>query len=79
MLTGNFFFGGGGKEVMILLCRYMGRCIFEGLLCNVMPIDRFHRKDVLDLQWSKDGVFLITGSVDNSCIIWDADKGTGMK
>ncbi|KAJ8420842.1 hypothetical protein Cgig2_025876 [Carnegiea gigantea] len=42
----------------------------------MMPIDRFHRKDVLDLQWSKDGAFLITGSVDNSCIIWDADKGS---
>ncbi|KAJ0098030.1 hypothetical protein Patl1_27871 [Pistacia atlantica] len=36
----------------------------------------FHRKDVLDLQWSKDGAFLISGSVDNSCIIWDASKGS---
>lgn len=37
---------------------------------------RFHRKDVLDLQWSTDGAFLISGSVDNSCIIWDVNKGT---
>jgi WD40 repeat protein len=36
---------------------------------------RFHRKDVLDLQWSADGAFLISGSVDNSCIIWDVNKG----
>ncbi|XP_042058998.1 chromatin assembly factor 1 subunit FAS2 [Salvia splendens] len=36
----------------------------------------FHRKDVLDLQWSADGACLITGSVDNSCIIWDANKGS---
>ncbi|XP_042066681.1 chromatin assembly factor 1 subunit FAS2-like isoform X4 [Salvia splendens] len=36
----------------------------------------FHRKDVLDLQWSADGAYLITGSVDNSCIIWDANKGS---
>lgn len=36
---------------------------------------RFHRKDVLDLQWSTDGVFLISGSVDNCCIIWDVNKG----
>ncbi|VFQ63530.1 unnamed protein product [Cuscuta campestris] len=35
----------------------------------------FHRKDVLDLEWSKDGLYLISGSVDNSCIIWDANKG----
>ncbi|RVW85348.1 Chromatin assembly factor 1 subunit FAS2 [Vitis vinifera] len=37
---------------------------------------RFHRKDVLDLQWSTDGAFLISGSVDNSCIIWDVNKGS---
>ena len=36
---------------------------------------RFHRKDVLDLQWSSDGSFLVSASVDNSCIIWDANKG----
>ncbi|KAM0881973.1 hypothetical protein ACQ4PT_032600 [Festuca glaucescens] len=35
----------------------------------------FHRKDVLDLQWSSDGSFLVSASVDNSCIIWDANKG----
>ncbi|XP_075483038.1 chromatin assembly factor 1 subunit FAS2-like isoform X1 [Primulina tabacum] len=36
----------------------------------------FHRKDVLDLQWSNDGAHLISGSVDNTCIIWDARKGS---
>ncbi|ONK58033.1 uncharacterized protein A4U43_C09F7250 [Asparagus officinalis] len=36
----------------------------------------FHRKDVLDLQWSADGAYLISGSVDNSCIIWDVNKGS---
>ena len=41
-----------------------------GYLCN-----RYHRKDVLDLQRSGDGAFLISGSVDNSCIIWDVNKG----
>ncbi|CAN8251623.1 unnamed protein product [Cochlearia groenlandica] len=35
----------------------------------------FHRKDVLDLQWSPDDAYLISGSVDNSCIIWDVNKG----
>ncbi|PWA34876.1 replication protein A 70 kDa DNA-binding subunit B [Artemisia annua] len=32
-------------------------------------------KDVLDLEWSTDGPFLISGGVDNSCIIWDLNKG----
>ncbi|CAI9112899.1 OLC1v1013405C2 [Oldenlandia corymbosa var. corymbosa] len=36
----------------------------------------FHRKDVLDLQWSTDGAYLLSGSVDNSCIIWDVNKGS---
>lgn len=40
-----------------------------------MTFFRFHRKDVLDLQWSTDGAFLLSGSVDNSCIIWDVNKG----
>lgn len=36
----------------------------------------FHRKDVLDLEWSADGAFLVSGSVDNSCIIWNVSKGS---
>lgn len=35
----------------------------------------FHRKDVMDLQWSTDGAFLLSGSVDNSCVIWDMNRG----
>nr|CAB3481836.1 unnamed protein product [Digitaria exilis] len=35
----------------------------------------FHHKDVLDLHWSHDGAFLVSSSVDNTCIIWDANKG----
>ncbi|KAL9270786.1 Chromatin assembly factor 1 subunit FAS2-like protein [Drosera capensis] len=33
----------------------------------------FHRKDILDLEWSGDGAFLVSGSVDNSClgVAWD--------
>ncbi|KAL4183937.1 hypothetical protein AMTRI_Chr11g157560 [Amborella trichopoda] len=42
---------------------------------KVLKTLSFHRKDVLDLQWSTDGAFLLSGSVDNSCIIWDVNKG----
>ncbi|XP_062196758.1 chromatin assembly factor 1 subunit FAS2 homolog [Phragmites australis] len=35
----------------------------------------FHHKDVLDLQWSHDSTFFVSASVDNTCIIWDANKG----
>lgn len=43
---------------------------------KVLKILTFHRKDVLDLQWSTDGAFLISGSVDNTCIVWDVNKGS---
>lgn len=36
---------------------------------------RFHVKDVLDLGWSPDGTLLVSGSVDNTVIIWDVAKG----
>ncbi|KAF4366318.1 hypothetical protein F8388_017472 [Cannabis sativa] len=42
----------------------------------MLSLASFHRKDVLDLQWSADGAFLISGSVDNSCLIWDVNKGS---
>ncbi|XP_050216667.1 chromatin assembly factor 1 subunit FAS2-like [Mercurialis annua] len=47
-----------------------------GQTWKVLKILSFHRKDVLDLQWSSDSAFLISGSVDNSCIIWDVNKGS---
>lgn len=46
---------------------------------KVLKMLRSHHKDILDLQWSPDGTFLISGSVDNSCIIWDINKGTNLQ
>ena len=36
---------------------------------------RSHLEDVYDLSWSPDSRFLISGSVDNSAIMWDVKKG----
>lgn len=36
---------------------------------------RGHIEDVLDLCWSRDGTILISGSVDNSAIVWDIATG----
>jgi WD40 repeat protein len=33
-------------------------------------------RDVLDLAWSPDSASLISGSVDNQCMIWDVATGT---
>lgn len=37
---------------------------------------RGHIEDICDLTWSDDGLYLLSGSVDNSAIFWDAVKGT---
>lgn len=40
---------------------------------------RGHIEDVYDLAWSPDSAKLISGSVDNSAILWDAVKGQSQK
>jgi chromatin assembly factor 1 subunit B len=36
---------------------------------------RGHMEDVYDLSWSYDSQFLLSGSVDNTAIVWDVTKG----
>lgn len=36
---------------------------------------RGHLEDILDISWSKDGAVLISGSVDNSVIVWNVSTG----
>jgi len=38
---------------------------------RIHQVLRKHLQDVLDLQWSRCGRYLISGSVDNKVIIWD--------
>ena len=40
-----------------------------------MLVCRSHLEDVYDLSWSADGKNLISGSVDNTAILWDTKKG----
>ena len=42
---------------------------------SVVKVFRGHLEDIYDLCWSHDSCYIITGSVDNSAIIWDAQKG----
>ncbi|KAK7358831.1 hypothetical protein VNO77_00771 [Canavalia gladiata] len=50
-----------------------------GQTWKVLKMLRSHHKDILDLQWSTDATYLISGSVDNCCIIWDVNKGTNLQ
>ncbi|XP_076857729.1 chromatin assembly factor 1 subunit B [Brachyhypopomus gauderio] len=45
---------------------------------NVVKILRGHIEDVYDLSWSSDGNFLVSGSVDNTAIMWDIQKSQKM-
>ncbi|KAL2342927.1 hypothetical protein Fmac_004212 [Flemingia macrophylla] len=50
-----------------------------GQTWKVLKTLRSHHKDILDLQWSTDARYIISGSVDNCCIIWDVNKGTNLQ
>ncbi|XP_052859847.1 chromatin assembly factor 1 subunit B [Anopheles cruzii] len=40
-----------------------------------LKILRGHMEDVYDLSWSANSAFLISGSVDNTAIVWDVMRG----
>jgi WD40 repeat protein len=42
---------------------------------NQFKVLRGHLEDVVDISWSADGNYLISGSVDNESIVWDVNKG----
>ncbi|KAL1509357.1 hypothetical protein ABEB36_004111 [Hypothenemus hampei] len=41
----------------------------------VYKIMRGHKEDVYDICWSVDSLKILTGSVDNTAILWDVHKG----
>lgn len=43
---------------------------------SVFKILRGHKEDIYDISWSPNNLKLISGSVDNTAIIWDLNKGT---
>lgn len=44
----------------------------------VWKILRGHLEDIYDISWSPDGNFMVSGSVDNSAIVWDVQKGRSL-
>lgn len=42
---------------------------------NALKVLRGHKEDVYDLCWSPMGDKLLSGSVDNTAILWDIAKG----
>ncbi|KAI4385205.1 hypothetical protein MLD38_003258 [Melastoma candidum] len=71
--SGEFLASGADGGELIL---WKSHVVEAGETWKVLKTLLFHRKDVLDMEWSKDNRFLLSGSVDNSCIIWDISKGS---
>ncbi|MBN3300919.1 CAF1B factor, partial [Amia calva] len=42
---------------------------------TVVKTLRGHIEDVYDISWTTDGNFMVSGSVDNTAIMWDINKG----
>ncbi|XP_068186294.1 chromatin assembly factor 1 subunit B [Antennarius striatus] len=42
---------------------------------SVVKILRGHIEDVYDICWTRDGNFMVSGSVDNTAVMWDINKG----
>ena len=36
-----------------------------------------HADDVNDLSWAPDSSALLSGSIENVCVVWDVEKGKG--
>ncbi|KAE9601323.1 hypothetical protein Lal_00024055 [Lupinus albus] len=67
--------GADGGELII----WKLHCTDSAQTWKVLKMLRSHHKDILDLQWSNDSTHIISGSVDNSCIIWDVNKGINLQ
>ncbi|XP_034549827.1 chromatin assembly factor 1 subunit B [Notolabrus celidotus] len=42
---------------------------------SVVKTLRGHIEDVYDICWTRDGNFMVSGSVDNTAVMWDINKG----
>ena len=36
---------------------------------------RGHIEDIMDISWSPDGKMIVSGSIDNSVIVWEVKTG----
>ena len=43
--------------------------------CVCYLCGRGHIEDVYDISWTNDGNSMVSGSVDNTAIMWDVNKG----
>lgn len=55
-----------------------GNCEQDREVWLTLKVLRGHREDVYDLSWAPNSQFLVTGSVDNTAMLWDVHKGKSL-
>lgn len=43
-----------------------------------LKVLRGHREDIYDLSWAPNSQFLVSGSVDNTAMLWDVHSGKSL-
>lgn len=82
--NGTYLASGGDDKTVIIwtLSRNSGSSTVFGTGGAVVNIEnwkslnmlRGHQGDIIDLAWSPDDLMLATGSVDNTVVVWNAQK-----
>ncbi|XP_064549059.1 chromatin assembly factor 1 subunit B [Drosophila montana] len=55
-----------------------GNCEQDREVWLTLKVLRGHREDVYDLSWAPNSQFLVSGSVDNTAMLWDVHKGKSL-
>jgi len=80
----GMFLATGGDDSAIVIWVQKSRPVefgstLERISWSNHKIMRGHLSDIYDLSWSPDSKYIISGSVDNSAIIWNVEKSKGIQ
>jgi chromatin assembly factor 1 subunit B len=80
----GMYLASGGDDSAIVIWVQKSRPVefgstLEKITWSNHKILRGHLSDIYDISWSPDSKFLISGSVDNSAIIFNMEKGKGIQ
>ncbi len=80
----GMFLATGGDDSAIVIWVQKSRPVefgstLEKISWSNHKILRGHLSDIYDISWSPDSKYLISGSVDNSAIIWNVEKAKGIQ
>lgn len=63
----------GSSQTEITWCPYK-ILKYPKMFTPLLTQNRCHTSDVYDLAWSRDSQYLVSGSIDNSAILWSVER-----